>query len=61
MAQLVGGILGFVFRDRLTDIVEDGLSGTLDRYDANTTTASTIDTAVTEAWDFVQEEVSPYS
>ena len=57
MAQLVGGILGFVYRDRLDDIVSDGLSDSLDRYGVNTST-NTINDALTEAWDFVQENVS---
>lgn len=57
VAQLVGGILGFVYRDRLDDVVSDGLSGTLDRYGVNTT-ENTVNQAITVAWDLVQNEVS---
>ena len=57
VAQLVGGILGFVFRDELTTIVDEGLRSTQDRYGVNTS-ISTLNDTVTRSWDFIQEEVT---
>lgn len=57
VAQLVGGILGFVYREQLEEIVSDGLQMTLDHYGVNTDT-STLNNTITEAWDFIQETVS---
>jgi len=52
-AQLVGGIVAFVYRDQLTGIVTDGLTATLSQYDGSTTT----NMAVTRSWDFIQTTV----
>lgn len=53
-AQLVGGILGFVFRTRVFSIVTEGLSSTFDQYQGPTDT----EVAITQAWDFIQRELS---
>lgn len=56
VAQLVGGILGFVFREELETIVTDGLNRTLASYGVNIST-NTVNEAITVSWDFVQTEV----
>jgi len=56
-AQLAGGILGFVYRSLLTDLVGDGLRGTIDQYDFRDNATSS-DNLVTLAWDTVQTRFS---
>ena len=53
VAELVGGILSFVYRDQVQSIVRDNIAATFERYNGT----STADQAVTIAWDTVQERV----
>lgn len=48
--EIVGAVLGFVYRDQAITFVEAGLTSTLSEYNGTTTTGQ----AVTRAWDFVQ-------
>ena len=57
LAQLVGGILGFVYQEQLRDFVEDGFLMTLDFYDEEATVTFNTNVTITEAWDFVHERV----
>lgn len=54
VAQLAGGIMGFIYRDQLSTFVTKGLNHTLERYGGTTSS----DHVVTVSWDFVQEIVS---
>lgn len=54
VAELVGGILSFVYRDQVQSIVTDGIASTFGRYNGTSTT----DQAITLAWDTVQRNVS---
>lgn len=56
-AQLTGGILGFVFRDDITNIIQDGLNSTLNDYNSVNSNTTTRVSAITESWDFVQENL----
>ena len=51
--QLVGGIVGFVYRDMVFDVVKEGLNNTLPRYNGE----SSADQDITKAWDNIQEQV----
>ena len=51
LAQLVGGILAFVYRAEAGSIVREGLNDTLVIYGTNTSEGN----AATEAWDEIQE------
>ena len=53
-AELVGGILSFVYRDQVQALVTDGIATTFTRYNGT----NTADVAVTFAWDAVQSNVS---
>ena len=53
VAELVGGILSFVYRDQVQSLVTDGIALTFDRYNGTGTANQTI----TLAWDTVQEQV----
>ncbi len=54
VAQLVGGVLAFVYREQLPGVVTNGLTSTLSNYGG----FSTSDMAITKSWDFVQTTVS---
>ena len=53
-AQLVGGILGFVYRNEVLNLVSTGLNNTLSEYGGDSTTQQ----AITTAWDQAQSTVS---
>ena len=53
-AELVGGILSFVYRDQVQTFVTDGLAVTFQQYNGT----STSEQAITIAWDAVQDRVS---
>ena len=54
IAELVGGILSFVYRDQVQTLVRDNIEATFDRYNGT----ATADQAITLAWDTVQQSVS---
>ncbi len=54
MLEIIGAVLGFVYRDEAVNFVEIGLTSTLSQY--NGTTPAEL--GITEAWDFVQTTVS---
>jgi hypothetical protein len=57
VVQTAGAILAFVFREEALDFVRDGLEQTITEYNISES-ASNRQRAITEAWDFVQEEVT---
>ena len=53
VAQLVGAILAFVYREDLDNFVTEGLTRTLDRYGG----PGSANASITQSWDFIQENV----
>lgn len=54
IAQTIGGILAFTYREEVFNFVRDGLNETLADYGQNFTST---DERITDAWDYVQEQL----
>jgi hypothetical protein len=52
-AELVGGILSFVYREQVQSFVTEGIGATFERYNGT----NTADVAITLAWDTVQSNL----
>jgi len=59
LLQIVGAVLGFVYRDQAVEFVNDGLTSTLVLYNATADVATEpASFAITQSWDLVQTQVS---